>query len=248
MNNEEMYQKILKEAEADKNVIGFILGAGRGKGFATEYSDYDIIMIVPDDKVLEYENKYESYYTTEIIEINVYSLSDFKKYAAWGSADSAHQYNFTYLKAQIDRTGEIQKIIDEKNIIPADKVKEFVSGELDKYINFYYRSVKNYRDKNLIASHLDAVESIFALLAIIFGLEGRLRPYNKFLEWELNAHPLKLLPWNKDVFLGKIEKILKTGDVTTQREILNKVFEIFRENGYNEVIDGWNGYYMGQDL
>ena len=248
MNNEEIYQKIFKEAETDKNVIGFILGAGRGKGFATEYSDYDIIIVVPDDKITEYEKKYESYYSTEIIEIHIRSLSDFKQYATWGSVDAVHQYNFAYLKPQIDRTGEIQKIIDEKSIIPADKVKEFVNGELDKYINFYYRSVKNYRDKNFIASHLDATESIFALIAIVFALEGRLRPYNKFLEWELKTHPLKLLPWSGDIFLKKVEKIVKTGDIATQKEILNKVFKIFRHNGYDAVIDGWNGYYMGQDL
>lgn len=245
MKKEEIYQKILKEAESDQNVIGFVLGAGRGKGFATEYSDYDIIIIVPDEKISEYEKKYESFNSTEIIEAHVRSLSQFKEYANWGGVDAGHQYNFVYLKAQIDRTGEIQKIIDEKSVIPADKVKEFVSGELDKYINFYYRSVKNFRDKNLVASHLDGAESVFALLSAVFGLEGRLRPYNKFLEWELKTRPLKLLPWNGDEFLEKITKIIQTGDVATQKEILNKIFELFRQHGYGAVIDGWNGYYLG---
>ena len=243
---QETFDELLEKAKRDENIIGFILGAGRGKGFATEHSDYDVIVVVPDSNLLEYKKKYEEpYYSTEVIEIHVYSLSEFKQYAVWGSSDDAHRYNFTHLKAVIDRTGEVQKMIDEKGVLPPDKIKEFVSGELDKYINLYYRSVKNHRDKNIVASHLDAAESMCSLLVIVFGIEGRLRPYNKFLEWELVKHPLQLLPWKANVFLSKLQTIVTTGDVVTQKELLYTVFELFRQHGYGKVIDGWDGYYMG---
>lgn len=246
MDKDEIYQKLLKEAESDSNIIGFVLSAGRGRGFVTENSDYDIAIVVPDEMKAEYVEKYEKkYYSTEVIDIGVYSLTDYKNYAKWGEPDSPHRYNFAYLKAQIDRTGEIQKIINEKGIIPPDKIKEFVSGELDSYINYYYRAVKNYRDGSATACYFDGVESMFSLLAILFGVEGRLRPYNKYLEWDLKNHPLKFLPWPADDFVVKVKKIMTTGDIEIQKEIFKKVCELFRAQGYGEVIDGWEGYYLG---
>lgn len=246
MNKDEIYQQILKEVESDPHVIGFVLGGGRGKGFTTGYADYDIVIIVPDDKKEEYAEKFEKkYHETEIIDIGVYSLTEYKNYARWGQPDAPRRYNFAYLKAQIDRTGEIQKIIDEKAVIPPDKVKEFVSERLDAYINYYYRAVKNYRDGDLTASYLDGIESMFPILDILFGIEGRLRPYNKYLEWDLKNHPLRLLPWSPDEFIEKVKKIMRTGDIEIQKEIFKKVSELFRAEGYGEVIDGWKGYYLG---
>lgn len=245
MDKDEIYQKLMKEAEKDPDVIGFVLGAGRGKGFATENSDYDIAIIVQDEKKKESMEKYEKYHSTEVIDVGVYSLTEYKNYAAWDSEEAAHRYNFTYLKAQIDKTGEIQKIIDEKGVIPPDRVKEFVSKELDGYMNLYYRAIKDHRDGNLTASYFDGAESMFYLLTILFGLEGRLRPYNKYLEWDLKEHPLKFLPWPPDAFVGKLKKIMTTGDIETQKEIFTKVCELFRREGYGKVIDGWKGYYLG---
>jgi hypothetical protein len=246
MTKDETYQKILQETQNDSGVIGFILSAGRGKGFATENSDYDVLIIVPDEKKEEYEEKYEKkYYSTEEIDIGVLSLSEFKNHAAWDGENAYHRYNFAYLKAQIDRSGEIQKLIDEKGVIPPDKVKEFVSGELGKYINSYYRAIKNYRDGNMLASRLDGTESMFALIAIVFGLEGRLRPYNKYLEWNLKTHPLKLLPWPPQTFLENIKSIFATGDIEIQKSMFKAICELCKTQGYNQAIDDWEGYYLG---
>ena len=104
--------------------------------------------------------------------------------------------------------------------------------------------MKNHRDGNIFASHLDGAESIFHLLTIVFGVEGRLRPYNKFLEWDIKEHPLKLLPWSPDEFIEKLRKIMATGDVDAQKEIFNKICDLFRKEGYGKVIDGWKGYFI----
>lgn len=244
MNKDEIYQKILEEAESDPDVIGFVLDAGRGKGFVTERSDYDILVIVKDNKKQDGKEKYEKYYTTEIIDIGVCTLLEFKNSDGWGTEEEPYRYGYAYIKAQVDKTGEIQKIINEKGIIPPDKVKEFVSRELDSYMNLYYRSMKNHRDGNMMAAHFDGAESMFYLLTIMFGIEGRLRPYNKFLEWDLKEHPLKLLPWSPDEFIRKLKKIATIGDIETQKEIFSKICELFRREGYGKVIDGWAGYFI----
>ncbi len=41
---------------------------------------------------------------------------------------------------------------------------------------------------NIIASRLEASEQIGALLNALFAIEGKVKPYYKYLEWELNTH------------------------------------------------------------
>ena len=89
------------------------------------------------------------------------------------------------------------------------------------------------------------MESIAYLLNAIFGLEQRLRPYNKYLQWELEKYPLKKLPWATEDFLKKLEEIMTTGNIELQKEVFSKVKELCQQNRYAEAIDSWSGYYLG---
>ncbi len=60
----------------------------------------------------------------------------------------------------------------------------------DAYRNTRFRPAKNRRDGNTEAAVLDAAESVASLLDVVFTVEGRVRPYNKFLRWELDIPPL----------------------------------------------------------
>ena len=57
-------------------------------------------------------------------------------------------------------------------------------------MNFAYRALKSHRDGRPLEARLDAAESLAWLLHVVFTLAGRLRPYNKYLPWELREHPL----------------------------------------------------------
>ena len=96
-----------------------------------------------------------------------------------------------------------------------------------------YRSLKNARIGLELASFLDAQESIPWFLEFVFAVHGRLRPYNKWLAWELEAHPL---PWND---LPRLDRIARTGDPEEQRALFREVEAIAREHGHGGVIDGW---------
>jgi hypothetical protein len=61
---------------------------------------------------------------------------------------------------------------------------------LDAYINQLYRCVKSRRDGVADAALLDEMESPPWLLETVFALHGRLRPYNRYLRWELENFPL----------------------------------------------------------
>lgn len=241
---EETYQKVLEEVKSDPNIIGFILTGGRGKGISTDHSDYDTMMIVADGKEKQYLEQYKEFTDTTDVYVHIFSLTEFKNYAEWGSGFEWDRYNFAHLKAQVDKTGEIQKIIDEKGKLSEDKIKETVSSNIGCYINSYYRALKNHRDWNIEAAKFDGAESIPFLLTALFALEGRVRPYYKFLEWELTKYSLELLPWDGGTFFQMIIKVL-AGDIYIQKEIFKAVKELFYDHGYKTEIDDWDGYYMG---
>jgi hypothetical protein len=54
------------------------------------------------------------------------------------------------------------------------------------------------------------------LLHVVFTLAGRLRPYNKYLPWELREHPLAVPEWSAEAFLPELELIL-AGDAAAIR-------------------------------
>lgn len=242
----EIYKKILAKAQSDERIIGFVLGGGRGKGFSTKNSDYDILVIVSDADRNECTEAYQKeHYSTEAIDIRVFSLTEFRAYAVWGTSEHVYAYNFTHLKAEIDRTGEIQKIMKEKGRIPKSEVHSYTADQLDGFINGYYRALKNGRDKNRFASHLDASESLPFLVGALFGREGRLKPYNKYLEWELKQHPLEDIPWDSQTLVGHLKEVLATGSIETLKEMYKAVETFFVEKGYEGTIHGWDRYDLG---
>ncbi len=237
-NGELLYNKILEEAKADEAILGFFLTAGRGKGMVTEKSDYDAFLIVRDDKAQEYKAKYEKQRIQSIFDLLVFSLAEFREYAKIGNAEEWDRYNFAHLKAQVDKDG-IQDLIDEKGKMPEEKIREVVESNLGGYFNLYYRSQKNYRDGNFLASHLDGAESMTYFLTALFAMNGRMRPYNKYLEWELKTFPLEKTTWKAEDLIMKINTIVSSGDMEAQDELFRKSRELFSANDFVQTIIDW---------
>ena len=66
---------------------------------------------------------------------------------------------------------------------------------LGGYINSTYRSLRNRMVGIELGAELDSAESLPNLLTAIFAFESRVRPFNKYLEWELRTHPLGEPAW-----------------------------------------------------
>ncbi len=235
------FQRLVNESKADPNILGFLLAGSRGKGFENRDSDYDPYMIVKDAAAKIYRSRYENMKLEEI-HLAVLSLSEFRKYAAWGSPSSGDRYDFTHVRIFVDKNN-IGKIVAEKGSIPKGKQKSFISSSLDSYINSMFRSIKCLKNGNNTGVRLEAAKSIYPLLDAIFALELRPRPFDGYLEKELKKYPLKKFPWKKEEFIRKILFIQATADLKTQQEILKNVEKLFRKEGYNRVFDGW-----GKDL
>jgi hypothetical protein len=114
---------------------------------------------------------------------------------------------------------------------------------LDGWINYAYRSLKADRDDRPVERRLDAAESMPWLLDVVFALAGRVRPYHKYLPWELCEHPLP--DWPSDVLLPLLERTLD-GDPAAVREIFARV-EVccaaydaaMGHNRTHTIIDNW---------
>lgn len=89
---------------------------------------------------------------------------------------------FSYLTVKIDKLNcSIQRLVDEKSSLPTEVAERLIDRSAGAFINSVYLSIKSHRDGRAAASWLDAMETIPAFLAAVFALEGRLKPYNKYL-------------------------------------------------------------------
>ena len=225
--NEADYNKLLEIAKKDKNLIGLVLGGSRGKHAETEHSDYDVYLIVKDKSLDSYKNTFG---------IEAFTLDELKnKTPMWD------RYNFTYLQPVIDNSkGELQEVINFLGRLSEVEQKQAIAENLDTYINYFYRSFKNSRDGREFASKLDAAESLASMLTVVFALEGQIRPYNKYFEWELQKHPFTKLSMDGEEFIKLLQKIVNSGDIDAQKKIYFIIEPIAREQGYGNIYDAWD--------
>ncbi len=242
---EKKYQLVLEESKTNNDILGLFLGGSRGKSndFLTKDSDMDVYVVLSDTASEELKEKLKSY-RSSWFEIRVLTLSEFTKYAEFGSSKDWDRYNFSHNKAVVDKTGEIQKLMDEKGILPENAREELIKESIDAYLNQVYRSAKYWRDGKNLSAYIDATESLPFLMTALYALERRLKPYNKYFEWELKNHPLKLLPWPVDEFISDYKHILETGDIKTQEKILKEVKKLFINQGFKDIFEEWKDYYF----
>jgi hypothetical protein len=209
----------LARAIEDANVVGVVHSGSRGRGlYVTEHSDWDYFVVVRELRG-EYPSEHGD--RIEYSEITLERLASPPEWArpALLSVDLL-----------LDKTGEVASALST-----ATTVDPATAGEpLDGYINMYYRSAKNARVGLELASLLDAQESIPWFLQFVFNVHGRVRPYNKWLEWELAEHPLPVA-----VDLALLRRIATTGDIPAQQELFRWSESLAREAGLDTVVDGW---------
>jgi len=234
-----IFKKIFEEAKVDPNIIGFFLCGSRGKGFQTKYSDYDTYIIVKDNVVKNYMERYP-FRKYEGVDLVVFSYTEFKNCAPWGSSEAFGRYSSSHMKALIDKNGKIQELLDDLAEIPKKYLSKFIAGALDAYINFLYRSLKCIRDGDIEAARLEAAFSIPSFLAVIFAIHnGRLRPYYKYLKWELEKHPLSKFPMKPEKIINGLMRILANADYKAQQKFLKITEQVLTKEGFGHVFKSW---------
>lgn len=199
-------------ASDDPTILGLVLSGSAARDMATERSDVDVYVVRNDDV------ERETSHSPAIDEI-YWSVADLEQVDRHGTGGWYFRWSFAYARVLRDLTGgRITEAVRRQATVDYDEQHWVLIDQdrLDGYLNFAYRALKNQRDGRLLEARLDAGESVSWLLHVMFTLAGRLRPYNKYLPWELRTHPLSVPEWSAEAFLPEIERTL-AGDPDAMR-------------------------------
>ena len=243
------FQLLLQEAREDPQILGLVLTGSRGKGFGSESSDFDVLLIVRPEALEAYRIRFSESESWPNFDWWVTSLPELEPIAAtWGEPLAWEifcnkRYSFADVSVLVDKTGQARDLVDEKGPIPEEHRLPIVYTALGAYTNSLYRSLKCLSNGNDLGARLEAADAIGHALTVIFALEGRHRPYYGYLARELQARPLTTFPLPTDDLLAMIDIILASGDAATQQHLLGIIDPMGRKAGCDEVFDEWGTRY-----
>jgi len=220
------FEDLLEAARSREDVVGLYVFGSRGRDFMVdERSDWDVCVVLADPEARERFDREFPYAHGARVEIVSTTLDGIR------NESSEHgRYAAAHADVVLDKTGgELTRVVAGQESLPSGTRDAVVREALDGYINQTYRSLR-------YGTRLDAVEAIPYALRTIFALENRVRPYNKYLEWELRHHPLD--GWTADDLLPLLDRVL-TGERKAQHELFELIEEPARREGFGDVVDGW---------
>ncbi len=224
------HQRLLADV-AQKNdavhgadLLGLVLSGSAGRGMATERSDIDVYVVLADGAAVDGEGQS----STLVDELPV-RISELERAPTFGSAGWWFRWSFAWAPILLDRTdGRLASALHRQATVTPDEADSILieHDRLDGWLNYSYRALKNDRDGRRLECRLDAAESMPWLLDVIFTLAGRVRPYHKYLPWELHHHPLP--DWSGEELLRLLEATLD-GDPAAIRALFVKVESLCAE-------------------
>jgi nucleotidyltransferase-like protein len=220
------FEELLEVARSREEVVGLFVFGSRGRGFMVdERSDWDVCVVLADAEARDaFAREFPSAHgdRVEIVTATLEGIRDL-------SSEHA-RYASAHADVVLDKTGgRLTRVLAGQESLPEGSRDSVVRDALDGYVNQTYRSLR-------YGTRLDAVEAIPYALRTIFALEDRVRPYNKYLEWELNHHPLD--GWTADELLPLLDRVL-TGEPAAQHELFNRIEPPARSAGFGDVVDSW---------
>ena len=226
----ERYADLLERATADDNVVGLLLvGSRAADAYVTEGSDVDAYVInARSDPAWRTPHG-------DPVEVWPMDLDEFRHHALPGSPDEWNRAAFLEARVALDKLdGEIAALVERKRHLDAAERDRLASSALDAYINSTYRSLKSLEAGRPLEGRLDALESVSPLLTTAFAMEGRVRPFNKWLRHELEMRPLA---WPG--LTGIIKRLANGTDAKVIRSVFRTVEERAHAAGLGAVVDGW---------
>src|ERR687897_1746548 len=165
---DEGFEALLRQAQADPDVLGVVLTGSHAQGLATPGSDYDVRVILRDEAGAGAQTRYPAEGFPNV-DLRVMPLREFLAYAGWETPFAWDRYSFAHARVLEDRTGVISASVAEKGRIPAEHQSSFVRAALDAFINSVYRALKCARKENMLCTRLEASEAVQHALAVIFA-------------------------------------------------------------------------------
>ena len=220
------FEEVLEVARSREEIVGLYVFGSRGRNvMVDERSDWDVCVVLADRRACQaFDREFPSAHGARV-EIATATLDTLRD-----DSSEHSRYAAAHADVVLDKTGgELTRVVGEQESLPSGSRDAVVREALDSYINQAYRSLR-------YGTQLDAVEAIPHALRTIFALADRVRPYNKYLAWELRHHPLE--GWPADELLPLLDRLL-TGEPEAQHELFNRIEPVARREGFGDVVDGW---------
>jgi hypothetical protein len=226
----------------DPSIVGLVLTGSAARGLATAHSDVDVVIVRNSGPASQ-----PASLSPAIDEIPM-TLAELESVKPVGSAGAWDRWSFAWAHVLRDTSGgRVTSAVRRQATLTEQEVRDLLVGRarLDEFVNFTYRALKSHGDGRGQAARLDAAESVAAMLDVVFALAGRVRPYNKYLAWELQEHPLPSEEWRGEVAIRRAEGLLD-GKEDAIRECFLAVERecraYDRRTGHGalaEVLDAW---------
>ena len=220
------FEDLLERVRSRDDVVGLYVLGSRGRDFMVdERSDWDVCVVLADlEARRSFDRAFPSVHGARV-EIATATLDGLRN-----AASEHERYAAAHARVMLDRTGgELTRLVEELESLPEGTRDSVVREALDAYVNQTYRCLR-------YGTRLDAVEAVPHALRTIFALADRVRPYNKYLEWELRHHPLD--GWDADELLPLLDRML-AGEPGAQHELFNLIEPPVRRAGFGDVLDAW---------
>ncbi|MEO3812262.1 hypothetical protein ABGB17_24965 [Sphaerisporangium sp. B11E5] len=241
MTPQEEFDAFLGRVLADARVLGVVLSGSRAReGMATARSDFDVYVVSGDGT----EGVAAEARRDARLDVSVMPLAEFRTHASPGSPTEWNRYAFTHAQVLKDATGGlITELVAAKGRLSPSEAAAVAPAALGAFLNAVYRCVKNAGNGDATAARLDAAEAVPCHLTYVFALHQRVRPYNKYLAWELDRHPLSHPEWSRPRLLGLLGEALSPAAAPAVRRLLADLEPHARSAGHGPVLDSW-----GDDL
>ena len=206
------------DARHGTDLLGLVLSGSAGRGVATERSDLDVYVVLTDAGI----GNRDTTRSTAMDEIPM-TITHLEQVPPFGSGGWWFRWSFAWAPVLLDRTGgRLHSALVRQATVTNDEAESILveHDRLDGWLNYAYRTLKNDRDGRALERRLDAAESMPWLLDVIFTLAGRVRPYHKYLPWELREHPLP--DWRAEDLLALLEATLD-GDPSAIRTTFERI-------------------------
>jgi hypothetical protein len=239
------YEELLRRAEDDAAILALWLGGSRGMGRPTEHSDWDIWLVAADDAIERLRAELGVAGLAQMawrpgVDLILTTMGELERLDVTASNTNGRSHMFAHLNALVDKTGEAQRLIDAKARIPAGEIAGVIHAALDHALNQAYRALKCLRDGDAGASRLEAAEGVNPFFDAVFALhDGRLRPYYKYLRWELETWPLTQLPDGGPALMDRALSVLGLDGGAGLSALLAETHAAFRAAGHGAAYDGW---------
>lgn len=225
---------LVAKVEAEENVVGVALTGSWAHGMATEYSDVDLYVVLRE--------RTDAWRRTRVDGLDI-ELLELRQLRAVPRDPGRWWDRYSLVRAEVilDRLdGEITDLFARWGRLSGEETEIAIDYYLDPYLAYTDRCLREHRVGLKVAAHLDAVEGLAWAVRLMFALNERVPPTNKYVTWELEHFPFDRPGWESPVLLDLICKVLVGGDAGAVRSLFHLFEQALRERGFGGALDMWD--------